>query len=179
MKLVLLPLTVACSFACLARTWSVAELPPGGFADSEASTNITVVIPADKNRLTLSLTVDCTPSNSVEVAIGRDADGDGDLAPDEADYVLGYDCGEWFVRREEGTGNREEGTGNREEGTGIGDQGVDGGLNAGRMTRDFRLVREDIDFGWNLVKVVRRGLGPSVEFASVSANKQGLAVIVR
>ena len=111
MKRVLLLLTVAGSFACLARTWSVAELPPGGFADSEASTNITVAIPADKNRLTLSLTVDCTPSNSVEVAIGRDSDGDGDLAPDEADYVLGYDCGEWFVRREEGTGNREEGTG--------------------------------------------------------------------
>ena len=56
---------------------------------------------------------------------------------------------------------------------------MDGGLNAGRGTRDFRLVREDIDFGWNLVKVVRRGLGPSVEFASVSANKQGIAVIVR
>ena len=165
MKLVLLLLTVACSFACLARTWSVAELPPGGFADTEVATNVTVAIPADKNRLTLSLTVDCSPSNSVEVAIGRDSDGDGDLAPDEADYVLGYDCGEWFVRREEGTGNREEAMG--------------GGLNAGRRTRDFRLVREDIDFGWNLVKVVRRGLGPSAEFASVSANKQGLAVIVR
>ena len=172
MKQVLLLLTVACSFACLARTWSVAELPPGVFADTETATNVVVAIPADKNRLTLSLTVDCTPSNSVEVAIGRDSDGDGDLAPDEADCVLGYDCGEWFVRREEGTGNREEGTG-------IGDQGVDGGLNAGRMTRDFRLVREDIDFGWNLVKVVCRGLGPSAEFACVSANKQGIAVIVR
>ena len=165
MKHVLLLLTVACSFVCLARTWSVAELPPGGFADTEVATNVTVAIPADKNRLTLSLTVDCTPSNSVEVAIGRDADGDGDLAPDEADCVLGYDCGEWFVRREEGTGNREEAIG--------------GGLNAGRRTRGFRLVREDIDFGWNLVKVVRRGLGPSAEFASVSANKQGIAVIVR
>ena len=165
MKHVLLLLTAACSFACLARTWSVAELPPGGFADSEASTNITVAIPADKNRLTLSLTVDCTPSNSVEVAIGRDADGDGDLAPDEADYVLGYDCGEWFVRREEGTENGEE--------------VMEGGLNAGRMTRNIRLVREDIDFDWNLVKVVRRGLGPSAEFAGVSANKQGIAVIVR
>ena len=165
MKLVLLLLTVAGAFACLARTWSVAELPPGGFADTEAATNVVVAIPADKNRLTLSLTVDCTPSNSVEVAIGRDADGDGDLAPDEADYVLGYDCGEWFVRREEGTGNREEAKG--------------GGLNAGRMTRDFRLVREDIDFDWNLVKVVRRGRGPSAEFACVSANKQGIAVIVR
>ena len=106
MKQVLLLLTVASSFACLARTWSVAELPPGGFADTEVATNVTVAILADKNRLTLSLTVDCTPSNSVEVAIGRDSDGDGDLAPDEADYVLGYDCGEWFVRREEGTGKR-------------------------------------------------------------------------
>ena len=162
MKHVLLLLTVACSFVCLARTWSVAELPPGVFADTEVATNVTVAIPADKNRPTLSLTVDCTPSNSVEVAIGRDADGDGDLASDEADYVLGYDCGEWFVRREEGTGNVEE-----------------DGLNAGRMTRDFRLVREYIDFDWNLVKVVRRGLGPSAEFASVSANRQGLAVIVR
>ena len=71
MKLVLLLLTVACSFACLARTWSVAELPPGGFADTEAATNVVVAIPADKNRLTLSLTVDCTPSNSVEVARSR------------------------------------------------------------------------------------------------------------
>ena len=167
MKLVLLPLTVAGAFACLARTWSVAELPPGGFADTEAATNVTVAIPADKNRLTLSLTVDCTPSNSVEVAIGRDANGDGDLAPDEADYVLGYDCGEWFVRRDEVPGS------------GLQVPEASAIQGAGRMTRDFRLVREDIDFDWNLVKVVRRGRGPSAEFASVSANKQGIAVIVR
>lgn len=168
MKLVLLLLTVAGAFACLARTWSVAELPPGGFADTEAATNVVVAIPADKNRLTLSLTVDCTPSNSVEVAIGRDSDGDGDLAPDEADYVLGYDCGEWFVRR-----------GDEVPGSGLQVPEASAIQGAGRMTRDFRLVREDIDFGWNLVKVVRRGLGPSAEFASVSANKQGIAVIVR
>ena len=36
--------------------------------------------------------------NNVEIAIGCDADEDGLLASNEAALVVGYDCGEWFVR---------------------------------------------------------------------------------
>ena len=46
-----------------------------------------------------------TPSNNVQVAFGRDADGDGVLAPEESDLVVGWDCGRWFAE-EVATGTR-------------------------------------------------------------------------
>lgn len=38
-----------------------------------------------------------TPSNNVEVAFGRDADGDGQLSFSETEMSLGWDCGAYFV----------------------------------------------------------------------------------
>ena len=51
-------------------------------------------------RVKLTLSADFTPSNCVQVALGQDANGDGDLAPEETRLVLGVDCGEPFVRGE-------------------------------------------------------------------------------
>ena len=37
-----------------------------------------------------------SPTNAVQVAFGRDADADGDLAPEETEVRVGCDCGEWL-----------------------------------------------------------------------------------
>ena len=68
------------------------------FADTEVTTNIPVnVFRSDVRGLDVSVELCATPSNNVQAAFGRDADGDGVLAPEETDLVLGWDCGRWFA----------------------------------------------------------------------------------
>ena len=77
---------------------SGATLPPVSFADAETSTNVPFAVGRDGARL-LAFTLSCraTPTNGVEVAFGRDADSDGALGVEEADFAVGWDCGAWFV----------------------------------------------------------------------------------
>lgn len=91
-------------------TWSalsafavdVPRLPSPAFADREVSGGAALPeTPADGQSRTFLLTLSfaATPSNNVEVSLGRDADpADGRLGAAEADLVTGWDCGEWFVR---------------------------------------------------------------------------------
>ena len=54
-------------------------------------------------RVNLSLAAQATPSNNVQVAFGKDTNGDEDLEPEEVQLVVGFDCGVWFVRDERPT----------------------------------------------------------------------------
>ena len=78
---------------------TVTPLPPSGYADTEVSTNIAFVVerPA-MTRIEFTVALDATPTSNVEVAIGTDANGDGNLGVEEAAYAFGYDCGRWFCR---------------------------------------------------------------------------------
>lgn len=85
-----------------AVTLDVARLPEPSFADREVSGD--AVLPAT-NRMDLlrtfrlEMTFDSTPSNNVQVAFGRDnRPEDGALAAEETDFIVGWDCGEWFLR---------------------------------------------------------------------------------
>ena len=86
-------------FPMAAVAVTVTPLPPSEFADTEVSTNIVFVVerPA-MTRIEFTVALDATPTNNVEVAIGTDANGDGNLAVEETAYVFGYDCGTWFCR---------------------------------------------------------------------------------
>ena len=91
MALMALPMT---AFAV-----TVKPMPPCAYADTEVSTNIAFVVDrAMMTRIEFTVALDATPTNNVEVAIGTDANGDGNLAPEEAAYVFGYDCGRWCTR---------------------------------------------------------------------------------
>ena len=81
---------------------TVTPLPPSEFADTEVSTNIAFAVerPA-MTRIEFTVALDATPTNNVEVAIGTDANGDGNLAVEEAACTFGYDCGRWFKREGE------------------------------------------------------------------------------
>ena len=80
----------------------VPELPRSAYVDTEASTNFPIAVEDDgKHWMTFVVSLAESPSNNVEVAVGADADGNGVLGVDEADWAFGYDCGRWFVRRME------------------------------------------------------------------------------
>jgi len=84
-----------------AVTLDVARLPGPVFADGEVSAD--AALPAgrtnDLRTFRLEMTFEATPSNNVEAAFGRDClPADGLLAAGETDFIIGWDCGEWFLR---------------------------------------------------------------------------------
>ena len=142
---------------------TVSALPQSEYADTEVSTNIAFAVerPA-MTRIEFTVALDATPTNNVEVAIGTDANSDGNLAVEEAAYVFGYDCGAWFARSAglEGLGSLE-------------------GLGGGRVEKTFVLKRRQLDTAWNLLKVTRRGCGSSFELVEAKGRKPGFKLEVR
>ena len=89
----LLPLSLAASAA--ERT--VSDLPPSPYADTEVSSNVVFnATRGDAKFFDVRLELTGTVSNNVQIAFGRDVDGDGDLALGETGLVLawrgGRDC---------------------------------------------------------------------------------------
>ena len=146
---------------------TVSVLPQSEYADTEVSTNIAFVVerPA-MTRIEFTVSLDATPTNNVEVAIGTDANGDGNLAVEETAYVFGYDCGTWFCRA------RDE---NKIESSTV-------NLNLQpqpRLSHIFILKRRQLDTAWNLVKVTRRGCGFACELVEAKGRKPGFKLEVQ
>jgi len=73
--------------------------PPSPYADTESVTNVTFCAGVQgDNVFSLSIEMDVSPSNNVEVAFGCDENGNGTLDDSEAAFAVGWDCGEWFFR---------------------------------------------------------------------------------
>jgi hypothetical protein len=99
-------LRVFCSVSLLslcgyAVTVDIPRLQAPAFADKEVAGD--TALPGnrlDKLRtFRLEMTFASTPTNNVQVAFGRDnRPADGKLAMEETDYIVGWDCGEWFLR---------------------------------------------------------------------------------
>ncbi len=84
-----------------AVTLDVPRLPAPAFADREVSGDAALPKTAagSLRRFRLELAFDATPSNNVQAAFGRDCEPtDGKLAAEETAFIIGWDCGEWFVR---------------------------------------------------------------------------------
>ena len=79
----------------------VIQPPPSDFIDTEASTNLVFApLQEDTRHYRLKFSGDFSPSNDLEVAFGGDANGDGDLSPEETEARFGVDCGEKKVKVE-------------------------------------------------------------------------------
>ena len=164
-KMKLLAMILILPMAALAVT--VEPLPPSEYADTEVSTNIAFVVerPA-MTRIEFTVALDATPTNNVEVAIGTDGDGDGNLSVEESAYVFGWDCGAWFCRA------RAE---NKVETVTL-------DLNLQpqpRLSHTFILKRRQLDTAWDTVKVSRRGCGAVCELVKAEGRKPGFKLEVR
>ena len=104
-----------------------------------------------------------TPTNVVEVAIGEDANGDGELSLEEAAWAFGYSGGTWFSLDVESDVIEQNGT--------MSSFG-------GRVEKTFALKKAAIDPTWNLVRVVRRGEASIDECVEVVGRKPGVAIII-
>ena len=137
MKHLLIVLCLGLALAVHASARVVVPSLPGAVTpDAEVSTNIALnVNAAQLQTLTLSVEFESCVTNEVLVAIGADADLDGDLSVDEADIVFGCDCGAWY--------SADLRTGEIETAT----------------TNALVIGKRQFDPAWNRLKVVRRGFG--------------------
>ena len=134
----------------------VPSLPEAVTPDAEVSTNIELNVNAARlQTLTLSVEFESCVTNEVLVAIGADADLDGDLSVDEADIVFGCDCGAWY-RADLRTGEIETAT-----------------------TNALVIGKREFDPAWNLAKVVRRGFGEIGETLSVDVERVRFDIRIR
>ena len=168
-----------------------AALPPAVHADTETVTNVPFATALDvAGRLSFGLVCRATASNNVEVAFGRDSDGNGMLDVGEEDCIVGWDCGAWFVR--EGADG--------EALTVVPDQsptgdvrtlswrvrvGADGTPSRFEATADGlpafaeRSLESIYRPSWNLLRLTGRGLDASLENFSVSSTPDGTVFIMR
>lgn len=78
--------------------------PPSEYVDTESSVIGSLADWQNLGRkFKLTMSFNATPTNRVQIAFGRDINGDEDLEPEETDLVVGCDCGVWFVRDERPT----------------------------------------------------------------------------
>lgn len=102
----LLKRTLSATFAALATAAVGAEQalptpPQSSFGDTESSICAAVTNwPGLGRHVYFTVATYASPSNNVEVHLGNDKNGDGFLAPEETQSVIGVDCGTWFYRDE-------------------------------------------------------------------------------
>ena len=134
----------------------VPSLPEAVTPDAEVSTNIALNVNAARlQTLTLSVEFESCVINEVLIALGADADLDGDLLVGEADILFGCDCGAWY-RADLRTGEIETAT-----------------------TNALVIGKREFDPAWNLVKVVRRGFGEIGETVSMDEERVRFYIRIR
>ena len=139
----ILVLSILLPFAALGGVVEMAVPECGAMPNTEVATNIVARLDAAVlESVDFAFSLPASPSNSVSVAVGADADCDGDLSLEEADYTFGWDCGSWFFADTETGGI----AATPEAGTGT-------------VSRVFTIPHREMRPGWNIAKVVRRGLG--------------------
>lgn len=162
------------------------------YADTEVSTNVAFAAWTERMfAFEYELDFDGTPSNNVQVAFGIDADGDRILSPEEERLVVGWDCGEWFMRNvaEETTLAQtpivDDGSQLFRFSLRFGSDGSFGHLDIrdGGTPTFYALAAEPPswlhDRRWNLCRVTARGVGVHASSFVVKATQNGTRFIFR
>ena len=114
------------------------------------------------HRLVFSLEFQSSASNNVKVAIGRDANEDGELSLDETAIAVGYDCGDWFVRSAANDS-----------------VSCETSLHEGWVRRVYEVRSRNVDPAWNLARVTRRGRGTVDETVFVETRQTGFGITLQ
>ena len=89
---------VTVGMQAFARTIVVPPQPVSPYADTEVSTNIQFSASSEHAReIEMRFALDGCASNCIQVAFGRDADGDGVLGADESETLYGWRNGRYFA----------------------------------------------------------------------------------
>ena len=201
-------IVVTCVLICASAFGAVMpQLPEPSHADTEVWTNVPCAqLLSDLREFETVLDFTGTASNCVQVAFGRDGDGNGDLSCNETDVAIGWRAGDWFVEdvkggrrfREDGAlGERALPAGSESGGQGLPAlprrlmfrvaAGEDGAKSASVVCDGAAKFAEalggDLQWlyrrDWNMAKVTRRGVDAPGEIVLVASDHGGLKFIVR
>ena len=141
---------------CADKVYEWPQLPAGTMPDTEVSTNIALHVNAERlESFSLSIQVENGAASEVLIAVGHDADEDGDLSFDETAFVFGSDCGsEYLVNYLTASALVD-----------VGDT--------------ITIARRDFDSAWNLAKVVKRGAGAIGESVTETVLNQRFSIHIR
>lgn len=142
--------------ACAAREMVFPSLPDGVLPFPEVSTNMALRVTADRvENYSIRLETSNGSTGEVLVAIGYDADGDGDLSFEETAFVFGRDCGTYY-RVDYAPGS----------------VALNDGNTATINKRKFKAE-------WNLMKIVKRGTGTMGETITQIVESKTFVIRVR
>ena len=167
------------------------QLPEPAHADTEVWTNVPCAqLLSDVREFEVVLDFTGTASNCVQVAFGRDDDGNGDLSKRETGLVVGWRAGDYFIEDVKRGDRSREARGATNAARRIAFRfaaGEDGAKSASvvcdgaakfveELSGDLRWV---YNRGWNMAKVTRRGVNAPGEIVLVESDHGGLKFIVR
>ena len=191
MKIALTIIVSAITLQSLSATVISGSLPQCEFADTEAATNNSFsTLRPGSQILAFQISLLASPSNNVEIAIGRDSDEDGALSIDETAMVVGWDCGEWIMRSGEFEGFLSAGPATVKANKTLAWElyETDGRIRSLMATENGHAV----DFGiggtipawtfsdsWNLARLVARGAGEAGESFVAKFTADGTSIRLR
>ena len=186
-------LAVAMPFSMFARTIVVPPQPVSPYADTEVSTNIQFSASSEHAReIKMRFALDGCASNCVQVAFGRDADGDGVLGADEAETLYGWRNGRYFAESvADGLRVEEPDPGSAasrvltmnlilKKGEGLSGFAATNGVGVAVFTNlsataQGWLYKPD----WNMMRVTRRGPGVPAEWFTCDLSSYFLYILMR
>ena len=142
--------------ACAAKVYDWPQLSEGTLPDTEVATNIPLRVNAERLYVfSLRLQVSDETASEVLVAVGHDADENGDLSEDETAFVFGDDCGERYL--------------------------VDcrAGHVFDEVSDTVAIGHRYFDPTWNLAKVVKRGVGAVGETVTEMVENKTFSIRLR
>ena len=187
-------LAVLLPFVAPGKQISVSPLPVSPYADTEVSTNIVFnKFRSDVKEFELKFTLDCSPSNCIQVALGTDMNGDGDLSFAETGVVYGWRNGRYFIE-DVVAGKRYQQSNDADERTGAQVFSVNM-----HTTRDYlpKTFLSNIDGvsaftnlsttvptwlyqpKWNLMRITRRGISTPSEWFSCKIGYSYFYITIR
>ena len=185
-------LTITCALMCASAFGAVMpQLPEPSHADTEVWTNVPCAqLLSDVREFETVLDFTGTASNCVQVAFGRDENGDGNLSWNEEGVVIGWRAGDYFIEDVKGGRMFREASGATNAARRIafrfaaGEESVkSASVLCDGAEKFVDVLGGDLrwlyDRGWNMAKVTRRGVDSPGEIVLVASDHGGLKFIVR
>lgn len=162
------------------------------YVDTEVVTNIVCSFSSSPVCLyTTELSFQASASNCVELAVGQDSDEDGRLSATEVGVAVGWDCGFWFVRGQDGAFSRvcgEDVLGGRTWMSWTVDIRSERAKKAVMQVEGDRIewsrgedpfVRELFDRNWNMIRISVRGVEGASERVEIEVRENGFVFVVK
>ena len=152
-------LLIAASASAATRL-PVDALPAPVRDGAEVETNVVFSAGTQGDNLwKLTIELEASVGNCVEVVFGADADNDGVLGMDEGEMCIGWDCGEWFWRDRRGGEVEcvEEATGSRRLEWSLRLNGDRSARSVGGNVFSGVVAPTCFDPIWNIARIVSRG----------------------